>query len=53
VPWRSERWEDGERDVHYPTELHPRPHPSEDWERYGREGYRAPDVRRGISPYVY
>ncbi|KAF5626277.1 uncharacterized protein FTJAE_9744 [Fusarium tjaetaba] len=54
VPWRSERWEDGERDAHYPTELHPRPHPSlHDWERHGREGYRAHDVRRGISPYVY
>lgn len=54
VPWRSERWEDGERDAHYPTELHPRPLPSlHDWERHGREGYRTPDVRRGISPYVY
>ncbi|KAJ4271527.1 hypothetical protein NW762_000231 [Fusarium torreyae] len=52
--WRSERWEDGSRDVHYPTELHPRPHPDyEDWERHGREGYRAHDARRGISPYVY
>ncbi|KAF4333270.1 hypothetical protein FBEOM_12899 [Fusarium beomiforme] len=54
VPWRSERWEDGEWDAHYPTELHPQPHPNhENWDRHGREGHRAPDVRRGISPYVY
>ncbi|KAF4449143.1 hypothetical protein F53441_7539 [Fusarium austroafricanum] len=52
-PRRSERWEDGVRDVHYPIELHPRPQPNrEDWDRHG-QGYRAPDVRRGISPYVY
>ncbi|KAM0305201.1 hypothetical protein ACHAPM_001577 [Fusarium culmorum] len=56
IPWRSERWEDGERErsVIYPTELHPRPHPShESRDRHGREGHRALHVRRGISPYVY
>ncbi|UZP33318.1 hypothetical protein NXS19_001134 [Fusarium pseudograminearum] len=58
IPWRSERWEDGERErersVIYPTELHPRPHPSyENRDRHGREGHRALHVRRGISPYVY
>ncbi|KAI1065204.1 hypothetical protein LB507_000214 [Fusarium sp. FIESC RH6] len=56
IPWRSERWENGERegDASHPTELHPRPHPGyENRERYGREGHRAFHVRRGISPYVY
>ncbi|KAF4976637.1 hypothetical protein FZEAL_6730 [Fusarium zealandicum] len=63
MPWRSERWESRPRDdsrlrdEYYPNvvaEPRPRPHPDHDeWEWYDREGHRARDGRRGVSPYVY
>ncbi|KAF5013589.1 hypothetical protein FDECE_394 [Fusarium decemcellulare] len=58
APCHSERWDGRSRDEYYPTIVNEqprlRPHPDhDDWEWHDREGHRARDARRGVSPYVY
>ncbi|KAM0440875.1 hypothetical protein ACHAPT_000177 [Fusarium lateritium] len=51
VPWRCERWDGCSRGDY--CEPRPRPQPShDDWKWNDREGRRARDRRRGVSPYV-